>query len=81
MFIISVLSATLLFVLLALDVLETEYYGLAYNEIIANYTNQNVYESGFYYIGISAYFIRIYRIPKLIKLHNIKTFTSDLNPI
>jgi hypothetical protein len=80
-FIIAVLTATLLFVLLALDILDPEFYGLAYNEIIADYTNTNVYESGFYYVGISAYFIKIYRIPRLIKLHNMKTFTSDLNPI
>ena len=37
--------------------LSPEYYGLNYNSITANYSDNTVYEAGLYALGVSNYFL------------------------
>jgi len=74
---VTLIVITLILVLLGLATVELDQYALNYSNILANYSDTNVYGPGLYYIGISNSFIRINKNLQTIYFSNLKTYTSD----
>lgn len=75
--IISAIVVTLALVLGGLEQVGLDQYGLNYNTITANYSDNSVYGSGLYLIGLSNSFIKINKNQQSISYNNLTTFTTD----
>ncbi len=77
-FAIFAIMLTVTLVGVSLATLDSMQYGLNYNYIIDNFTSEPIYENGLHFIGVSNKFIKISKIPTVVQLGTIETYTSDL---
>ena len=66
--IIILVLLTVLFILVSLDKLDYEYYGLNYNLITASFSDSTVYQQGLHLIGFSNTLLEIPKIFQQISL-------------
>ena len=79
--IIILVLLTVLFILVSLDKLDYEYYGLNYNLITASFSDSTVYQQGLHLIGFSNTLLEIPKIFQQISLPKLQTYTSDYFPL
>jgi hypothetical protein len=79
--IIAVVALTLGLVLGGLDRLDVEKYGINYNYITANFSDQIIYQGGLNFVGPSNVLLEIPKTYQRITLKNLKTFTQDFFPL
>lgn len=61
----------------SLDRLDFENYGLNYNLITANFTDDSIYTSGLYFIGFSNVLLEVPRTQRQLSLPDLTTYTND----
>lgn len=75
--IVSVIVVTLGLVLGGLRQVGLDEYGLNYNRIMSNYSDNTVYGSGLYLIGLANSFIKINKNQQALSYDNLTTYTTD----
>ena len=73
----SAVIITLVLILAGLEQVSLDEYGLNYNHIMANYSDNNVYGSGLYLIGIANSFYKVNKNQQTISYDNLTTFSTD----
>lgn len=79
--IISVVALTLGLILGGLDRLDAENYGLNYNTLSANFSDEGLYSGGMHLVGPGNILLEVPKVNQVIVLKNIKTFTQDFFPV
>ena len=75
--ILSAALVTAVLILAGLEQVSLDEYGLNYNHIMANYSDNNVYGSGLYLIGIANSFFKVNKNQQTLSYDHLTTFSTD----
>jgi hypothetical protein len=79
--ILTVAVLIAIIIVISLDRLEFENYGLNYNEVLANFSETIVYGSGLRMIGPSNYLLPVSKIPRQLSYSKLQAYTNDYFPV